>query len=73
MTVMASRFGLCGIPENLIAAVKLSGVTSLYHHLQLCRKFSQGNRHHAVSTAAELNISSGKMTFTETKTIPEAL
>ncbi|OYQ35380.1 succinyl-CoA--3-ketoacid-CoA transferase [Niveispirillum lacus] len=29
MTVMAGGFGLCGIPENLIAAIKLSGVTGL--------------------------------------------
>ncbi len=29
MTVMAGGFGLCGIPENLIAAIKLSGVKGL--------------------------------------------
>ncbi|WP_114392186.1 CoA transferase subunit A [Oleisolibacter albus] len=29
MTIMAGGFGLCGIPENLIAAVKLSGVKGL--------------------------------------------
>ena len=29
MTVMAGGFGLCGIPENLIAALRASGVTGL--------------------------------------------
>jgi len=29
MTLMAGGFGICGIPENLIAAVKASGVTGL--------------------------------------------
>ena len=29
MTIMAGGFGLCGIPENLIAAIKASGVTGL--------------------------------------------
>jgi 3-oxoacid CoA-transferase subunit A len=29
MTVMAGGFGLCGIPENLIAAMRLSGVRDL--------------------------------------------
>jgi len=29
MTIMAGGFGLCGIPENLIAAIKLSGVKGL--------------------------------------------
>ncbi len=29
MTVMAGGFGLCGIPENLIAAIKLAGVKGL--------------------------------------------
>jgi 3-oxoacid CoA-transferase subunit A len=29
MTVMAGGFGLCGIPENLIAAIRLSGVKGL--------------------------------------------
>ncbi|MDR3527024.1 MAG: CoA transferase subunit A [Rhizomicrobium sp.] len=29
MTVMSGGFGLCGIPENLIAALQLSGVTEL--------------------------------------------
>ena len=29
MTIMAGGFGLCGIPENLIAAIKDSGVTGL--------------------------------------------
>jgi 3-oxoacid CoA-transferase subunit A len=29
MTIMAGGFGLCGIPENLIAAVKASGVKGL--------------------------------------------
>jgi 3-oxoacid CoA-transferase subunit A len=29
MTVMAGGFGLCGIPENLIAAMRLSGVKDL--------------------------------------------
>ncbi|MFV3076735.1 CoA transferase subunit A [Niveispirillum fermenti] len=29
MIVMAGGFGLCGIPENLIAAIKLSGVKGL--------------------------------------------
>ncbi len=29
MTIMAGGFGLCGIPENLIAAVKTSGVKNL--------------------------------------------
>jgi 3-oxoacid CoA-transferase subunit A len=29
MTVMAGGFGLCGIPENLIAAIRLAGVKDL--------------------------------------------
>jgi len=29
MTIMAGGFGLCGIPENLIAAIRESGVTGL--------------------------------------------
>ncbi|MEZ5897567.1 MAG: CoA transferase subunit A [Parvularculaceae bacterium] len=29
MTIMAGGFGLCGIPENLIAAIKASGVKDL--------------------------------------------
>ncbi|HTN39876.1 MAG TPA: CoA-transferase, partial [Asticcacaulis sp.] len=29
MTVMSGGFGLCGIPENLIAALRASGVTGL--------------------------------------------
>lgn len=29
MTIMAGGFGLCGIPENLIAAIRKSGVTGL--------------------------------------------
>jgi len=29
MTIMAGGFGLCGIPENLIAAIHRSGVTNL--------------------------------------------
>jgi len=29
MTIMAGGFGLCGIPENLIAAIKASGVKNL--------------------------------------------
>ena len=29
MTVMAGGFGLCGIPENLIAAMRLAGVRDL--------------------------------------------
>ncbi|ASG19627.1 CoA transferase subunit A [Nitrospirillum viridazoti] len=29
ITVMAGGFGLCGIPENLIEAIRLSGVTGL--------------------------------------------
>ncbi|MCA1936313.1 MAG: succinyl-CoA--3-ketoacid-CoA transferase, partial [Asticcacaulis sp.] len=29
MTVMAGGFGLCGIPENLIAALRDSGVTGI--------------------------------------------
>jgi 3-oxoacid CoA-transferase subunit A len=29
MTIMAGGFGLCGIPENLIAAIKASGVRDL--------------------------------------------
>ncbi|MCC6917822.1 MAG: CoA transferase subunit A [Alphaproteobacteria bacterium] len=29
MTVMAGGFGLCGIPENLIAAIKAAGTTGL--------------------------------------------
>jgi 3-oxoacid CoA-transferase subunit A len=29
MTVMAGGFGLCGIPENLIAAIRLAGVRDL--------------------------------------------
>jgi 3-oxoacid CoA-transferase subunit A len=29
MTIMAGGFGLCGIPENLIAAIRASGVTGL--------------------------------------------
>lgn len=29
MTIMAGGFGLCGIPENLIAAIKASGVKGL--------------------------------------------
>ena len=29
MTIMAGGFGLCGIPENLIHAVKLSGISGL--------------------------------------------
>jgi 3-oxoacid CoA-transferase subunit A len=29
MTIMAGGFGLCGIPENLIAAIKTSGVKNL--------------------------------------------
>ena len=29
LTIMAGGFGLCGIPENLIAALKASGVTGL--------------------------------------------
>ena len=29
MTVMAGGFGLCGIPENLIAGLKASGVKGL--------------------------------------------
>ncbi|MBP7340576.1 CoA transferase subunit A [Niveispirillum sp.] len=29
MTVMAGGFGLCGVPENLIAAIKMSGVKGL--------------------------------------------
>ncbi|HSZ52586.1 MAG TPA: CoA-transferase, partial [Caulobacteraceae bacterium] len=29
MTIMAGGFGLCGIPENLIAAIRDSGVRGL--------------------------------------------
>ena len=29
MTIMAGGFGLCGIPENLIAAIRDSGVRDL--------------------------------------------
>lgn len=29
MTVMSGGFGLCGIPENLIVALRNSGVTGL--------------------------------------------
>src|SRR5215217_8284904 len=29
MTIMAGGFGLCGIPENLIAAIRASGVKDL--------------------------------------------
>lgn len=29
MTIMAGGFGLCGIPENLIAAIRESGVKDL--------------------------------------------
>ncbi|HEX7417534.1 MAG TPA: CoA-transferase, partial [Steroidobacteraceae bacterium] len=29
MTIMAGGFGLCGIPENLIAALQQSGCTGL--------------------------------------------
>ena len=29
MTIMAGGFGLCGIPENLIAAIRKSGVKGL--------------------------------------------
>ena len=29
MTIMAGGFGLCGIPENLIAAIRAAGVKDL--------------------------------------------
>ena len=29
MTIMAGGFGLCGIPENLIAAIRLAGTKHL--------------------------------------------
>ena len=29
MTIMAGGFGLCGIPENLIAAIRANGVKNL--------------------------------------------
>src|ERR1041385_3733482 len=29
MTIMAGGFGLCGIPENLIAAIRFSGMKDL--------------------------------------------
>jgi hypothetical protein len=37
MTIMAGGFGLCGIPENLIAAIRDSGVKGPDGHLQQLR------------------------------------
>ena len=46
-TMMAGGFGLCGIPENLIAALRAQRDEGADHHLEQLRHRRQGARHPA--------------------------
>ena len=52
-TLMAGGFGLCGIPENLIAAHPAQGDQGPDHHLQQLRHRRQGPGHPARERAGE--------------------
>ena len=68
-TLMAGGFGLCGIPENLIAALRAQGDEEPHHHLEQLRRRRLGPGHPArerpgpeddlVATSARTRSSSG--------------
>ncbi len=41
MTIMAGGFGLCGIPESLIQAIRDAGVKNPHRRFQQCRRRRQ--------------------------------